>query len=61
VSDIEAGQVGLRCRGGDAGQFAVRGVGQTVDAAEAAAAGDFGVEVQGGVLIDAKAEEERGG
>src|ERR1039458_9781123 len=52
----------VRLGGGrsDAGHFAVGEIGEAIGAAEAAAAGDFGVEIKQGVGRQAQAEEKGG-
>src|SRR5579864_4619285 len=57
VRNIEAGNVGLGCGSGHAGQFAVRCVGDAVHAAESAASGNFRIEIELGIITELKPEE----
>ena len=58
MREVEPREIGFGGGGGDAGQFAVGGIREAVDAAEAAAAGDLGIEIELRILTEAEAEEK---
>src|ERR1017187_6394607 len=60
LRDVEPRDVRFGSGRSDAGHFAVGEIGQAIGGAEAASAGDFGVEIELGIGREAQAEEKRG-
>src|SRR5207247_7759523 len=61
LRDVEAREIGLRSGSRDPRHLAVGKIGDAVDAAGAASAGDLRIEVDVGVAKKAKTEEQCGG